>query len=86
PSLSYGDVSAYSGTNDAEGLKRRMFFAAIAGLGRMSGAEVERGAQALGLRFAQENSWTRSIAKAAREHEPGTVVLLAAIGMQTRQW
>lgn len=86
PSLNYGDVSAYSGANDAEGLKRRMFFAAMAGLGRMSGAEVERGAQGLGLRITQENSWTRSIAKAARDHEPGTVVLLAAIGMQTRQW
>lgn len=83
--LTYSDVGSYSGT-DPEGLKKRMFFAGLAGTGRMSPAEIDRGAQALGIRVGHEDSWTRAIARAALDREPGTVVLLAAIGMQTRVW
>jgi hypothetical protein len=83
--MTYSDVGVYSGS-DPEGLKKRMFFAGLAGTGRLSGSEVERGAQALGIRIGHEDSWTRAIARAALDHEPGTVVLLAAIGMQTPLW
>ena len=84
--LTYTDVSAYSGANDSEGLKRKMFFAGLAGLGRLSAAEVERGADGLGVRIGHEDAWTRAIARAALDHQPGTVALLAAVGMQTRLW
>lgn len=86
PVESYDTVSGYSGTADPDGLKRRMFFAGLAGLGRMSASEVERGARTLGVRVGHEDSWTRAIGKAALDREPGTVALLAAVGMQSRLW
>ncbi|WP_010187016.1 hypothetical protein [Sphingomonas sp. PAMC 26605] len=86
PVASYDEVSAYAGANDSDGLKRRMLFAGLAGLGRMSASEVERGARTLGVRVGHEDSWTRAIGKAALDHEPGTVALLSAVGMQTRSW
>jgi len=86
PALPYADIGAYAGANDPEGLKQRMFFAGAAGLGRLSASEVESGASALGMRVAYEDSWTRAIKQAALDQEPGTVVLLAAVGMQTRLW
>uniref|UniRef100_UPI0035C98721 hypothetical protein n=1 Tax=uncultured Sphingomonas sp. TaxID=158754 RepID=UPI0035C98721 len=86
PAMRYDDVGAYSGADDLDGLKRRMFFAGLAGLGRMSASEVERGARSLGVRIGREDSWTVAIGKAALDHEPGTVALLAGIGMQTRVW
>ena len=84
--MSYSDVSAYAGANDPEGLKRRMFFAGLAGLGRMSASEAERTAEGLGVRVGHQDSWTRAIDRAAQDRQPGTVVLLAAVGMQTRLW
>jgi hypothetical protein len=33
-----------------------------------------------------DNSWTRAIDRAAQLNQPGTVLLLAAIGMQTTDW
>ena len=77
---------AFSGANDPEGLKARMFFAGAAGTGRMSASEIESAAQSLGVRIGHEDSWTRAIKQAARDQEPGTVVLLAATAMQTRLW
>jgi len=84
--IGYGEVSAYTGAKDANGLKRRMFFAALAGLGRLSAADVAQGAEALDVPVNRADSWTRAIAKAALDNEPGTVVLLAATGMQSRSW
>ena len=84
--FSYADVQGYSGTNDPEGLKRRMLFAGLAGLNRLSAADVQRGAGALDVRIGSETTWTRAIGRAALAHQPGTVVLLAGIGMQTRLW
>ena len=37
-------------------------------------------------RIGSENAWTRAIGRAALARQPGTVVLLAGIGMQTRLW
>ena len=84
--LSASEIAAYAGANDPAGLKLRMFFAGAAGTGRMTSSEIESEARALGVRVGYEDSWTRAIKQAARDHEPGTVVLLAAIGMQTRLW
>ena len=86
PALSAGDIGAYSGANDPTGAKLRMFFAGVAGTGRMSDSDIESEARSLGVRVGFQNSWTRAIRRAAIDQEPGTVVLLAAIGMQTRQW
>lgn len=86
PVLRYGVIASYAGPDDAQRTKRRMFFAALAGLGRLSTSDIERGAQALSVRVGREDSWTRAIRIAARDREPGTVVLLSAIGLQTRVW
>ena len=83
--LPYGAVSGYSGKGDAT-FKRRMFFAGLAGLGRLSPADVEQGAEALDVRIGADNAWTRALDRAARDRQPATVILLSAIGMQTGDW
>ena len=80
--MSYGEISAYTGDE----LKRRMFFAGLAGLGRLSARDVSRGAEALDVRIGLENSWTRALDQAVARRQPGTVLLLAAVGMQTPSW
>lgn len=83
--LSYRDLSAYSGKGDAA-LKQRLFFAGLAGLGRLAPDDVERAAQALGVRIGAGDSWTRALDAAAARGQQGTVALLAAVGMQTAAW
>jgi hypothetical protein len=85
-SFTYSDVSSYSGASDSTGLKRRMLFAGLAGLGRLSVADIQRGASSLDVAIGRENAWTRAIVRAAQERQPGTVLLLASVGMQTRLW
>ena len=83
--LSYGELANYSGSGDAA-LKQRMLFAGLAGLGRLAPDDIERAAQALDVRIGAENNWTRALDRAARDNQPGTVALLAAVGMQTPRW
>jgi hypothetical protein len=83
--LSYRQLSSYAGRGDAA-LKQRLFFAGLAGLGRLSPDDIERAAAALDVTIGAENSWTRAIDRAAADGQKGTVILLAAIGMQTPQW
>jgi hypothetical protein len=83
---SAGDIGGYSGADDTDGTRRRMLFAGLAGLGRLAPEEVSSGAESFGVRIGAENSWTRAIDRAARMNQPGLVILLAAIGMQTTQW
>ncbi|KQU62468.1 hypothetical protein ASG67_05150 [Sphingomonas sp. Leaf339] len=79
------DVQGYDASGHAEE-KRRLFFAGLAGLGRMGADEIERTAKDLDVRIGTTNSWTRAIDRAAADGQPGTVLLLAAIGMQTPGW
>lgn len=83
---SAGDIGGYSGADDKDGTRRRMLFAGLAGLGRLSQEDIASGAESFGVRIGAENSWTRAIDRAARLNQPGLVILLAAIGMQTTQW
>lgn len=83
--LNYSSVASYSGGGDAQA-RQRLFFAGLAGLGRMSREDVERGAEALDVPIGATNSWTRAIDRAAAAGEAGTVVLLSAIAMQTPAW
>jgi hypothetical protein len=84
-SYAYADVSAYAGS-DPTGRKRQMFFAGLAGLGRLPAAEIEKGARALDIRIGDQNAWTRAIGRAGLARQPGTVLLLAGVGMQTPSW
>lgn len=79
-------VGSYAPQGAAAQRKRQLFFAALAGLGRLSPADIEDRANALDVRIGAANSWTRAIDRAARDREAATVVLLAAIGMQSGDW
>jgi hypothetical protein len=83
--VSYGSLSSYAGKGETA-LKQRLLFAGLAGLGRMSAEDVERAATAFEVPIGAQNSWTRALDRAVAAREPGTVVLLAAIGMQTGSW
>lgn len=83
--VSYGSVSGYAGARDSA-LKRAMLFAGLAGLGRLAPDDVTRGAQALEVRVGATNAWTIALDRAVEADQPGTVVLLSAIGMQTSDW
>lgn len=83
--IGYNMVSSYAGAGNAT-LKRQMFFAGMAGLGRLSQDDVERGAEALDVRIGATNSWTRALDRAVQDRQPGTVILLSAIGMQAGGW
>jgi hypothetical protein len=83
--LPYASLAAYSGSGDAAA-KQRLFFAGLAGLGRLSTGDIERAAQALDVRIGRRNSWTRALERAAANGEQGSVALLAAVGMQAADW
>ena len=83
--LSYSAVASYSGSGDAAS-KRKVLFAGLAGLGRLSAQEIESGAEALEVPIGATNSWTRALDRAVGDRQPATVLLLAGIGMQTQKW
>ncbi|WP_375392667.1 hypothetical protein [uncultured Sphingomonas sp.] len=86
PTLRYSDLSGYAGSGGDARLKQRLLFAGLAGLGRLQRDDVERAAAALDVRIGATDRWTAAIDRAAANGEVGTVVLLAAIGMQTPSW
>lgn len=85
--LSRGDVRAYAGGAGGDTqLKRQIFFAALAGLDRLDAPTALALAGDLGVDLALDNVWTRALDRAALVGQPGTVLLLAAVGMQTPNW
>ena len=64
----------------AEGQRGRMLVAALAGLGRFNDPA------SLGVDPVRRTRWSAMLAAAAHNGEPGTVALLAAVGMQTGGW
>ncbi|WP_298810997.1 hypothetical protein [uncultured Sphingomonas sp.] len=82
----WGSVDDYAPTGTNAARKKQMFFAGMAGLGRMSASDVESAAQSLDVRIGAANAWTRALDRAAAEGQSGTVLLLAAVGMQTGDW
>lgn len=83
-SVSVDDVEAYR--DRADTANGAMLIAAMAGMGRIPAAEGERLMQGAGVAFDGANAWTRAIDRAAAQGQAGTVVLLAAVGMQSRVW
>jgi len=85
--VAYGDVDSYrSGDATQDRLKTKMLVAGLAGLGRLSEADATKLFGTLEVSVGVQNAWTRAIDQAAWRHQPATVVLLAAVGMQTRDW
>ncbi|MGE5722225.1 MAG: hypothetical protein ACM3YM_07160 [Sphingomonadales bacterium] len=67
-------------------VRAKLLVAGLAGLGRISDSERNSLAGNLGLDLAKRNRWTVMIDAAAERRQAGTVVLLAAVGMQTADW
>lgn len=66
--------------------RTKLLFAALAGLGRLDAGDQERLAERFEIPLGRENRWTRMLDAAAEADQPGTVALLAAVGMQTPTW
>jgi hypothetical protein len=82
--VSYNRVSGFVGR--AERHRAQLLFAGLAGLGRLSTADTERLAEELAVPIGRANRWSQAIELAATNGQPGTVALLAAAGLQTRNW
>ncbi|MFL6858468.1 MAG: hypothetical protein ACJ8EB_11260 [Allosphingosinicella sp.] len=76
--LGAGRVRAFTERTDPE--RGRLLVAALAGLGRL------RDPGTYGIETAPRTRWAHLLAAAARTGQPGTVALLAATGLQTRDW
>jgi hypothetical protein len=80
PAVDLGAGRVEGFTDRAGGHKGPMLVAALAGLGRLDDPA------AFGLDTAARSRWASLIGAAARAGQPGTVALLAGVGMQTRNW
>ncbi|HYJ84127.1 MAG TPA: hypothetical protein VEW26_14940 [Allosphingosinicella sp.] len=67
-------------TDSADSHRGRMLVAALAGLGRLDDPVP------FGVASAPRSRWANLIAAAGRANQPGTVALLAGVGMQTPSW
>ena len=81
------DASAVTSIDAGEDDRRAKFMlAALAGLGRLSADDASSLAERYAVPLSRQTSWTRALDRAGRERQAGTVVLIAAAGMQTRDW
>lgn len=76
PALDTGRIEALGGA------KARLAVAALAGMGRLNAGT----ASGMGVDVARENAWTQALDQAAAAGQPGTVALLAAVGLQVPDW
>ena len=82
-----GRLETFIDGDDTPARRRsQLLVAALAGLERIGESEASNLASGLGMSFAGRDRWSARIDRAARDREAGTVVLLAAAGMQTRDW
>lgn len=82
--VGYARVSDFAGRADPH--RAQLLFAGLAGLGRLSAADTQRLAGELGVPIGRQDRWTRALDLASANGQPGTVALLAAAGLQTRNW
>ena len=82
-----GSVGSFAGDDDSAGNVRAKFLVAgLAGLGRLTGSELQSAASDLDMALGKQTRWTRAIDDAAARGEQGMVALLVATGMQSRDW
>ncbi len=79
---SRGALESY--INDAGEMtpRARLMFAGFAGLGRLPAGEISDLASDLAIPVGRQTPWTKALERAVAGREPGTVVLLSAIGLQ----
>jgi hypothetical protein len=82
-----GAVDDFAGDDDsADGLRSRFLAAALIGLGRVERGDSATLQEDYSLNLNRQTRWTRAIDAAAARGEPGTVALLAAVGLQAATW
>ncbi|MCB2089671.1 MAG: hypothetical protein KDD98_12710 [Sphingomonadaceae bacterium] len=82
-----GDISRFFGNDDSEEARKSGFFlAGLAGLGRVSQADMVELADDLEIDLARETRWSQLIDKAAEVNNPALVAYLAGVGMQGNDW
>ena len=82
-----GRIDAFIDRDGSAGkMRAKLLVAALAGLGRIDAGARTRLAETLALPLGGQNDWTRAIDRAARGGQGGTVMLLAAAGMQAPDW
>ena len=85
--LSAGRIESFADADDSAGHRRsQMLVAGLAGLGRLSESDSARLASGLGFGLGGGGRWSAALDNAARARQPGTVLLLAGVGMQTGSW
>jgi hypothetical protein len=78
-----GRIDDFVSADDTRGqIRSRLLVAALAALGRIDEAQ----AASAGFTLGPGDRWTEAIEEAARARAPGTVALLAGVGMQTENW
>ncbi len=80
-----GDIRSFM-DNDGTGPRSRMLVAGLAGLGRMTPANVDELSGDMNLGLSRQTAWTRAIAQAGERRNPALVTMLAALGMQGSSW
>ncbi|MBY9064595.1 hypothetical protein K7957_16780 [Sphingomonas yunnanensis] len=66
--------------------KKQLFFAGLAGLGEVPAADLADEGERFGVPVTRVDSWTRALDQAVTARQQGTVLLLAAVGLQARGW
>ncbi len=81
-----GRLSSFASNDNSQGdIRTKLLVAGLAGLGKIAGSAQEV-ADDMAVNLNAQNRWTRLIDHAAARGQQGTVVLLAAAGMQTGGW
>lgn len=75
-----------SGEKGKTGLRGQLFFAGMAGLGRIPAEDIGSIAEDLKMPVGRADHWTRAIDRAVAAREPATVAVLVALVMQGRDW
>lgn len=66
--------------------KSAFLLAGLAGLDRVGDGTVRSLSSRLGIDLARESRWTRLINAAADKNKPALVAMIAALGMQGKDW
>jgi hypothetical protein len=82
-----GDIGNFADDDaSTDQLRTRFLAAALIGLGRVDSADADSIAEEYNLGLGTDTAWVRNIRIAADRGEAGTVALLAAAGLQGRDW
>ncbi len=85
--IGYGALDDFKDNDSSENYhKTALLAAALGGLDRSPLNAVKDMGEALEFNITKQTPWSRAISAAATRGETGTVVLLAAAGLQARDW